>query len=309
LNLLRTASVDWRDPLRMTIAAVAAFALSRAVRLPEGYWAVLTALIVTRPHLGATMSAAGGRLVGTLCGAALAAGVATLRAWHAPEVVLLIAAVAPLGALVAWRSDYRTAPIAAVIVLSAGAGGGSALAAGLLRVAEIALGAGVGAAASFLLFRTDASHRAERLAASLLRRLGDMLAPGAERLDALLEASRAGNRALAVIARTAGWDRAGARRAETLARLMARLHADIAFIARIGRAGLAADEAGVGAAAHLRARAGALAAALEAGTPPPELPPVPLLPRDPSEGEAALRFLTRTLARDLDALAVFLRPL
>jgi uncharacterized membrane protein YccC len=309
LTLLRTASVDWRDPLRMTIAAVAAFGLSRAAQLPEGYWAVLTALIVTRPHLGATMSAAGGRLVGTLCGAALAAAVAALRAWHAPEIVLLVAAVAPLGALVAWRSDYRTAPIAAVIVLSAGAGGGSALAAGLLRVAEIALGAGVGAATSFLLFRTDAAHRAERLAATLLRRLGDMLAPGAERLDALLEASRAGNRALAVIARTAGWDRAGARRAETLARLMARLHADIAFIARLRRAGPAADAAWLGAAAHLRARAGALAAALDAGAPPAETPPAPFPPPDPSEPAAALRFLTRTLARDLDALAVFLRPL
>jgi uncharacterized membrane protein YccC len=309
VSVRRGAAVDWRDPLRMTVAAVAAFALARSAGLPEGHWAVLTSLIVTRPHLGATMGAAGDRLVGTLGGAALATGVASLRLWHLPEIVLLLAAVAPLAALVAWRGAYRTAPIAAVIVLSAGPGEGAALVAALLRVAEIALGAAIGAAVYFLLFRTDAAHRAERLAARLLRQLGEMLTPGAEHLDALVEASRAGNRALALLARTAGWDRAGARRAETLARLMARLHADIGFIVRVRRAAPAAGAAWFAAAAPLRERAGALAAALETGAPLPESAPATLLPDDPSEPAVALGFLLRILGRDLDALAAFLRPL
>jgi uncharacterized membrane protein YgaE (UPF0421/DUF939 family) len=83
-----TARTDWRDPLRMTIAAVLSLLVAGQMPLPESFWSVLTALVVTRPHLGGTLRAGAGRLAGTLCGAGLAVLVAAGRHWHPPELGL-----------------------------------------------------------------------------------------------------------------------------------------------------------------------------------------------------------------------------
>ncbi len=61
-------------------AVVAAYALATLLRLPQGYWAVFTAVIIVQSSLGATITASIERLMGTAVGAAVGAGAAILHA-------------------------------------------------------------------------------------------------------------------------------------------------------------------------------------------------------------------------------------
>lgn len=236
---------DWRDPLRLVVAAILAYAVAQALRLPEFYWAVLTALIVTRPGVGATMQAGGARLLGTLGGAGLAALVAGSRAWHPPEILLLLAVLLPLGVLITWRPDWRTAPIAAIIVLSSGPLGASPWHAALLRIGEIALGAAIGVAVSWLLLPSRAVPRAAQLLGRCLGHLTAMLAaavagnePGAE---AEREAARDALRALVLVGRSAHWERANRPALEQTGKRATRLYNGMAFLVRVIEAARAAN--------------------------------------------------------------------
>jgi uncharacterized membrane protein YccC len=234
---VKLAALRWRDGLRMAVAGTVALALAQAAQLPEGTWAVLSALIVTRANRGATALAGAGRVLGTLAGAALGALGAAGRLWQLPELPLLAATLVPLGLLVAWRADLRTAPIAAVIVLSAGFAGGSPLAAAGLRVIEILLGTATAVAVSWALLPGRSAEQVELVAARLLGGLhalallaGDSAA--ALRRDGLLERCRAELRTLTRLAQSAGWEPGARERALRLSRQMARLYADVAMLVR-----------------------------------------------------------------------------
>lgn len=240
-QLAGTANIDWRDPLRMSIAALLAYGAATALHLPEAFWAVLSALVVSRPHRGGTMQAGVGRFAGTLAGVGWAMVVAAGRHWQIDEVWLLLALLAPLTALVAWRADWRTAPIAAVIVLSSAPhGSGAPLAAAALRLAEITLGAGTGMAVAWLLLPAGSLRRAESLTARLLDALAGLLdSETAQHLSGQhlsgrrpMEASRRLLQHLTAASRAAPWEGGDHARAEQLAALAARLHGDVGFLRR-----------------------------------------------------------------------------
>ncbi len=134
----------WRDPLRVTLGGMLAFAVTEALRLPEGMWSVMTALIVMRAPVGRTLHAGRDRLIGTLAGAGIALLLVSLRRWHVPDLALVGLVLGASSCVVRWRPGLRAAPIAAVIVISAGAGTPSPLHVAALRVAEITIGAVVG---------------------------------------------------------------------------------------------------------------------------------------------------------------------
>jgi len=229
-------SVDWRDPLRMSVAALTAFAAAQALHLPEGFWAVLSALVVSRPHRGGTLQAGAGRLIGTLAGIGWAMLVAAGRHWQIAEILLLAAVLAPLALLIAWREEYRTAPVAAIIVLSSTPQDGAPVAAAALRLAEIALGAGIGIAVAWLLLPAGSMRRAEQHAAQLLDHLAGLLDDAAQSGGVAAERRLAQGRRLlqrlTVAARAAPWEGGDRRRADLLARGAARLHGDVAFLLR-----------------------------------------------------------------------------
>jgi uncharacterized membrane protein YccC len=206
--------------------------------LPEGTWAVLSALIVTRANRGATAQASIGRVLGTLAGAALGVLGAAGRLLGAPDLALLAATLLPLGLLVAWRPDLRTAPIAAVIVLSAGFAGSAPLHAAGLRVIEILLGVLTAGVVSWTLLPGRSAEQLERVAARLLGLLhglallaGDSAA--AARRDRLLERCRAELRTLGQLAQSAGWEPGARERAACVSKQMARLYADVALLLRV----------------------------------------------------------------------------
>lgn len=225
----------WRDALRMTAAALVAYGISGGLGLKEGYWSVLTALIVTRPTLGGTLEASRGRLLATVGGAGLAVLVGALRIVHVPQAVVLVLTLAPLAALVAWKPDYRTAPLAAVIVLSSG-GGASPLHAAGLRIVEIAIGAGVGAIVSRLVLPTRAADRGRAHHARMLCGIGDLVAAGMEgdeeRIAAARERNRGEIRSLARLAGAARSEKAGEAHERATA-LLTRLSSDAALFARV----------------------------------------------------------------------------
>jgi uncharacterized membrane protein YccC len=181
--------------LRTMVSTALAYALSTALRLPQGYWAVLTAIIVTQNSVGGSLKAAVDRLVGSICGALVGALAAVLLPAHTPIALglVLVIAVTPLVLLTAYAPQYRIAPVTAVIVLlSTGAGTLGPLGYALDRVLEISLGSAIGVVVSVLIAPARAhGHLCEAAAetALLLAQIMTALEPavrtGAPDLDKL----------------------------------------------------------------------------------------------------------------------------
>jgi uncharacterized membrane protein YccC len=169
--------------LRMTVSAMVTFAVAEALHLPQGYWAVLTAIIVTQANTGGSLKAALDRLVGSVCGALVGAGIGLLLPVHTPFVVGigLFVAVAPLTLLTAFYPTYRIAPITAIIVLlSTGAASLGPISYAIDRILEIALGSAIGLAGAVLIVPTSAQAQVCEIAgqvATLLAGVLTILAP------------------------------------------------------------------------------------------------------------------------------------
>jgi uncharacterized membrane protein YccC len=144
---------EWRHAIRVSCAVVAAYALATLLRLPQGYWAVFTAVIIVQSSLGATITASIERLMGTAVGAAVGAGAAMLHArWPEAGGPILAVTAALLAFLAAVRPAFKVAPITAVIMLIGTTTHMDPLVAAFLRVAEITVGNVVGIAATLLIF-------------------------------------------------------------------------------------------------------------------------------------------------------------
>jgi uncharacterized membrane protein YccC len=280
--------------LRMLISATAAYALAQVFGLAQGYWAVLTAIIVTQNSVGGSLKAALDRLIGSVCGALVGVAAGLLLSSHAPLVVgaTMIAALTPLAVLTAFYPTYRIAPITAIIVLmSTGAATLGPLGFALDRVLEVTLGAVIGVVVSTLIapahayaqLRTAAAETAGLLA-QVMTALAQAISTEAITLGALPTQIQATLNRLA----TAADDAARERRSrlsdhpdpEPLFRTLRRLQQDILALNRLFGSAWpdAAQEALVapwstyaeGVAATLRT----LADTLIACQPPPDIAPL-----------------------------------
>jgi uncharacterized membrane protein YccC len=165
----------WPEAARMTVAAVAAFAVCRALHMHGGFFAVLTALMTTRPSAGGGKAILD-RLIGMGAGVAVGLSVVWLQRFHVPPEALVALAMVPLCYMVARFRKYQAAPITAIIVLSAGNAVGMALHSALMRVAEVCIGAGIGFLVSLLVFRRTSDRRSRQHAADVLRGFGALMA-------------------------------------------------------------------------------------------------------------------------------------
>lgn len=138
---------ELRLAARVTVAAVASFALVHYIEMPQGYWAVFTAVLIMQTSLGGSLQAVTDRMIGTLGGASLGTIAATL-APHGNLIamgVALAASVGPLALLAALNPSFRVAPITAIIVLMGTASiHEGPLEAGFYRMLAVALGSVVG---------------------------------------------------------------------------------------------------------------------------------------------------------------------
>ncbi len=172
--------------LRMTAASLATFLLAESLGLPQAYWAVITALIVTQSSVGGSLKAALDRFLGSVLGACYGGAVAFALPHHggASTVIALVVAVAPLTVAAAVSAGFRIAPITAIIVLLSTTGSTlGPLAFALDRILEIGLGCVIGLAVSLLVAPARAARAVTGQAASLARLLAGQLAALA-RLDA-----------------------------------------------------------------------------------------------------------------------------
>jgi uncharacterized membrane protein YccC len=140
--------------LRMTLAALLSYGAGEALQLAQSYWAVLSAVIVIQGSVGGSVRAGLNRLVGTVGGAFWGAVAATVIPHDDPAALTLalVAAVAPLALLTAFRPDYRVAPITAIIVLmGASVLQAAPLSSALERVIEITLGSAIAIAVAIFI--------------------------------------------------------------------------------------------------------------------------------------------------------------
>ena len=114
-------AADWTHAAQLGAAVGLAWGASALLHRPEGFWAVMSALIVLRPTAGATLGAGWDRIRGTLAGTLLGLAGVALRHLHGFDVtattLVLVGLLAAASALLPW---LRSAPITALIVLGTG---------------------------------------------------------------------------------------------------------------------------------------------------------------------------------------------
>ncbi|WP_049974437.1 FUSC family protein [Azospirillum sp. B4] len=169
---------ELRLAFRVTVAGTAALAMARLFNLPQGYWAVITAIMVMQASIGGSMKAALDRFAGTLSGAAWGALVATFGP-HDTLVHLcltLAAALAPLAWLAARYPVCKLAPVTAVIVLLTSVGGAqSSFMLALDRVLEIVMGNVIGLGVALFILPSRAHDVVLTTAARVTDLCADML--------------------------------------------------------------------------------------------------------------------------------------
>lgn len=232
--------------LRMTASSLAAFALAALLGLPQGFWAVITALIVTQSNVGGSLKAALDRFVGSVCGAVYGGAVAFLipHAGGLSRAAALVVAVAPLSFLAALSAGFRVAPITAIIVLL-GAAGASLGPFGFAvdRILEVGLGCAVGLAVSALVVPARASRAILDTAARVARLLAEQLegvarpgAPAPPDLGALVTGARKGLTQLEALVAEAARERrsrlTGGPDPEPLFRTLLRIRHDVVMLRR-----------------------------------------------------------------------------
>jgi uncharacterized membrane protein YgaE (UPF0421/DUF939 family) len=107
------------DAVRTTVAAVLAMLLARLLKLPEFYWAPISAIVIIQSTID-PKTLAWQRFAGTALGAALAAVIATLSPASPAKAWVYAGAIFVCGllcVLLRFRGGYRFAAITLSIVL------------------------------------------------------------------------------------------------------------------------------------------------------------------------------------------------
>jgi uncharacterized membrane protein YccC len=149
--------VTWprvRQAIQTTVAAVAAYLVATYFALPQGYWSVMTAILVVQASVGGSLGLAIDRLLATVLGAAI--GGVLVAVFGEARLPLLTVSVLTLTFLATLRGSLRLAPVTAAVVILGDPHFGSPLASALNRVIEIGIGALIAMLTSLLLFPSRA---------------------------------------------------------------------------------------------------------------------------------------------------------
>jgi uncharacterized membrane protein YccC len=167
-----------RLAVRVVVAGVATFALAHLLGLSQGYWAVITAVIVMQASVGGSVMATVERLIGTFAGAVYG-GFVDVVVPHSGATELGVAlaiALAPLALVAAIYPSFRVAPVTAIIVLlTPSAGTLTPLQFTIDRILEIALGSIVGLAVSLAVLPARAHSLVAQAASRMYALLGQLL--------------------------------------------------------------------------------------------------------------------------------------
>jgi uncharacterized membrane protein YccC len=174
LGSLRGRKTQLALAVRLAVAAVAAYAIARALHLMLPLWAVLTSLIVTQMSVGRSLKATRDYMLGTIGGAVYGGAIAMLIP-HSGEgglLALLVLAVAPMAFIGAINPSLSAATVTAVIVLLVPAmNHANPLDSTIDRLFEVTVGAVTGLVVSFLVLPSRAVSQIRINAAQLLELL------------------------------------------------------------------------------------------------------------------------------------------
>ncbi len=133
------AKEHFRQAFKTGIAGVVSICLARLFRLPEGYWAVISAVIVMQSNMGAAISAAWSRLAGTAIGAFVGAAFVALWGPSIPAFGVAVTITVLICAFLGLLDSYRLAGATVAIVTLLSRPGVSWIVA-LHRFLEVSLG-------------------------------------------------------------------------------------------------------------------------------------------------------------------------
>lgn len=168
-SLWSRESASLKQGIKTGLAGAITFAIYVAWHLPQGYWAVFAALVVTQANVGASWKAALYRVIGSTCGAVAAAVVfPALGKGTVGAGVALFLLASLFGYLTALHTAFTAAGITGAIILVFG-GQGEPWHMAWLRVLYTAEGAVVAFAVGALIWPV-------RARAGLRQKIADILA-------------------------------------------------------------------------------------------------------------------------------------
>lgn len=135
----KRAKEHFRQAVKTGIAGVISLLLARVFGLHEGYWAVISAVIVMQSSIGAAINAAWSRMAGTAIGAFMGALFAALGGVNAPSFGLAVSITVLICAFLGLLDSYRLASATVAIVMLFGRPDVSWIVA-LHRFLEVSLG-------------------------------------------------------------------------------------------------------------------------------------------------------------------------
>lgn len=109
--------LSFHQGLRTAVAAALAYWLTELFRLPGGYWAAISAIVVMQSEVGATLTASRDRIAGTAVGSLI--GWLTALIWHDSLVVFALAVLLVMVFCTALRfqSAGRLGGVAVAIIV------------------------------------------------------------------------------------------------------------------------------------------------------------------------------------------------
>jgi uncharacterized membrane protein YccC len=189
--VLSPNSVVLRFALRVGLVTAVAVALTAALDLKRGYWVTLTAVLILQPYTGATSVRAVQRVLGTVVGGILTAGLAAL--FHDPRAIFALVFVFAMLSVALLPLNYAAFSVflTPTFVLLAEASTGDWHLAGV-RILNTVLGGGLALVGSRLLWPSPESERLPAYLAGTINTLRAYLAQVVERFnDRSEEAGRA----------------------------------------------------------------------------------------------------------------------
>ena len=157
---------------RLVLAAMLALFAGHLLPGGHAFSAVLSALIVVRPYSQGALRAGLMRLLATFIGIALSFAAAALHQFGLNEYMRLLIGLVPLAILTAYNSEYRSALIAAVLMLGAASGPAAGLEqAAIGRAIVVGLGACIGIAVSVMVLPTPHKRAVAEKALQILQQM------------------------------------------------------------------------------------------------------------------------------------------
>jgi uncharacterized membrane protein YccC len=167
-SLWSRESSSLKQGIKTGLAGIITYAIYAGWHLPQGYWAVFAALVVTQANLGASWKAALYRTIGSTCGAVAAALLMPMLGTGpvgAGVVLFLLAAL--FGYLTALHPSFSAAGFTAALILVFG-GQGEPWHMAWLRVLYTLLGAVVAFGVGALIWPVHAREGLRRNIANIL---------------------------------------------------------------------------------------------------------------------------------------------